>query len=44
LSGNPDFVKVAEAFGAVGFRITEDDDVEKVLMRAMEIERQACRH
>ncbi len=37
LTGNPDFVKIAEAFGALGFRITEDDDVEKVLMRAMEI-------
>jgi len=38
LTGNPDFVKIAEAFGAVGFRVTEEDDVEKVLMRAMEIE------
>jgi len=38
LAGNPDFVKIAEAFGAVGFRVTEEDDVEKVLMRAIEIE------
>ncbi|MCX7643583.1 MAG: biosynthetic-type acetolactate synthase large subunit, partial [Armatimonadetes bacterium] len=38
LTGNPDFVKIAEAFGAVGLRVTEEDDVEKVLMRAMEIE------
>jgi acetolactate synthase-1/2/3 large subunit len=38
LTGNPDFVKIAEAFGAIGFRVTEEDDVEKVLMRAMEIE------
>ncbi len=38
LTGNPDFVKIAEACGAVGFRVTEEDDVEKVLMRAMEIE------
>jgi acetolactate synthase-1/2/3 large subunit len=38
LTGNPDFVKIAEAFGAVGFRVTEEDDVEKILMRAMEIE------
>lgn len=38
LTGNPDFVKIAEAFGAVGLRVTEEDDVEKVLMKAMEIE------
>ncbi|MEZ8222284.1 acetolactate synthase, large subunit [Candidatus Fervidibacteria bacterium JGI MDM2 JNZ-1-D12] len=38
LVGNPDFVKIAEAFGAVGLRVTEEDDVEKVLMRAMEVE------
>ncbi|MFN3422856.1 MAG: thiamine pyrophosphate-dependent enzyme, partial [Armatimonadota bacterium] len=38
LTGNPDFVKIAEACGAVGLRVTEEDDVEKVLMRAMEIE------
>lgn len=38
LTGNPDFVKIAEAFGAVGFRITEEDDAEKVLMRAMDID------
>ncbi|MGQ9518899.1 MAG: biosynthetic-type acetolactate synthase large subunit [Candidatus Fervidibacter sp.] len=38
LTGNPDFVKIAEAFGAVGLRVTEEDDVEKVMMKAMEIE------
>ena len=37
LKGNPDFVKLAEAFeGIKGFRIRRNADVEKVLTRALE--------
>jgi acetolactate synthase-1/2/3 large subunit len=36
LNGNPDFVKLAEAYGACGMRITEKKDVEKSLKKAME--------
>ena len=32
----PDFVKLAEAFGAVGLRATRPDEVEKVLKRGLE--------
>lgn len=32
--GNPDFSRFAESFGAVGFRINEDDDLVEVLERA----------
>jgi acetolactate synthase-1/2/3 large subunit len=32
--GNPDFSRFAESFGAVGFRINEDDDLAEVLERA----------
>lgn len=32
----PDFVKLAEAFGAVGFRATRPDEVEDVLRRGLE--------
>jgi acetolactate synthase-1/2/3 large subunit len=35
LEGNPDFVKVAEAYGAKGFQIKRPADIEKVLRRAM---------
>ncbi len=38
LEGNPDFAAIAEAFGAVGMRVTEEDDVEGVLRRAIEME------
>ena len=33
----PDFVKLAEAFGAVGLRATKPDDVVPVIKKAMEI-------
>ena len=31
---NPDFVKLAEAFGASGFRVTKAGDLENVLKQA----------
>jgi acetolactate synthase I/II/III large subunit len=34
---NPDFVKLAEAFGAVGIRVFRDEDVEDALSEAMAI-------
>jgi acetolactate synthase-1/2/3 large subunit len=34
---NPDFVKLAEAYGAVGLRATTDEELETVLKQAMEI-------
>ena len=33
----PDFVKVAEAYGAVGFRATRPDEVEELIRKAMEV-------
>ena len=33
----PDFVKLAEAYGAVGFRATKPDEVESVLSEGLEI-------
>lgn len=35
---NPDFVKLAEAYGAVGMRITEKKDVASSLKKAIEID------
>ena len=35
-TGNPDFVKLAEAFGIFGARVTKKDEVMPALMRAME--------
>ena len=37
LEGNPDFAKLAEAYGAVGLNVKRPADVRKVLERAMEI-------
>ena len=37
LNGNPDFVKLAEAYGAVGLTIRRPADVRKVLQKALEI-------
>lgn len=34
MHANPDFVKLAEAYGATGFRVTRASDVEDVLKRA----------
>ncbi len=39
LCGNPDFVKVAEAYGAVGIRVTEKKDVVSALKKAISIDR-----
>ena len=39
LSAQPDFVRVAEAFGAVGFRATKPEEVEPVIRQAMETPR-----
>jgi len=36
LPGNPDFVKLAEAYGAVGLRVTEAGDVADALREAIE--------
>ena len=38
-SGNPDFVKVAEAYNAVGLRITKKDEVEKAIKKAIEMKK-----
>jgi len=38
LTGSPDFVKLAEAYGAVGMRITKKSEVEKALKEAIEID------
>ncbi|MCH7653693.1 MAG: biosynthetic-type acetolactate synthase large subunit [Chloroflexi bacterium] len=35
-SGNPDFVKLAEAFGMLGLRVTEKSQVRAAIQRAME--------
>jgi len=35
--GNPDFVEVAKAFGAVGIKITKPEEVEKVMKESMKI-------
>jgi acetolactate synthase I/II/III large subunit len=36
--GNPDFVKLAEAYGAVGMRAETDEEMEKMLEEAMKID------
>jgi len=36
---NPDFVKLAEAMGAVGLRITRPEDIKPVVQQALEIKR-----
>ena len=36
LEGNPDFVKLAEAYGCKGFRIRRTGDVRRILTQAME--------
>ena len=35
-TGNPDFVKLAEAFGVLGIRVTEKSQVRSAIERAME--------
>jgi acetolactate synthase-1/2/3 large subunit len=42
LEGNPDFVKLAEAYGVKGFRLRRAADVNKVLRRALEYNDGPC--
>lgn len=42
LHGNPDFVKLAEAYGAKGFRIRRSGDVRRILKQAMEYNDGPC--
>ncbi|MBF0278140.1 MAG: biosynthetic-type acetolactate synthase large subunit [SAR324 cluster bacterium] len=42
LEGNPDFVKLAEAYGIKGFRIRRQGDVTKVLKKALEYNEGPC--
>lgn len=37
LEGNPDFVKIAEAYGAAGFHLRRPADISKILTKAFEI-------
>lgn len=37
MEGSPDFVKLAEAYGAVGLRATKPEEVEKVLAEGLAI-------
>ncbi|EPR42179.1 acetolactate synthase, large subunit, biosynthetic type [Desulfovibrio sp. X2] len=39
MEAQPDFVKLAEAYGAAGFRVTRSRDVEKVLKEAFAIKK-----
>jgi acetolactate synthase I/II/III large subunit len=42
LEGNPDFVKLAECYGAKGFRIKRTSDVDKVIKMALEYNDGPC--
>jgi acetolactate synthase-1/2/3 large subunit len=42
LVGNPDFVKLAEAYGIKGFRIKRAGDLRKTLEKAMEYNDGPC--
>ncbi len=42
LTGNPDFVKLADAYGGVGFSVTEKEQVRPTLEKAMEIDDRPC--
>ena len=35
LHGNPDFVKLAESFGAVGMRVTKEGEVDDTIKQAL---------
>ncbi len=37
ISAQPDFIKLAEAYGAVGIRVTKDEEVKGALEKAMKI-------
>jgi acetolactate synthase-1/2/3 large subunit len=40
--GTPDFVKLAEAYGAVGFRVTKESDVAAAIAQAMAVTDRPC--
>jgi len=40
--GTPDFVKLAEAYGAVGLRVTEESEVASAIQKAMSVEDRPC--
>jgi len=40
--GTPDFVKLAEAYGAVGLRVTEESKVREAIERAMSVNDRPC--
>lgn len=42
MDGNPDFVKVAEAYGGAGFRATKVSDVRSVIDESMKITDRPC--
>ena len=42
LEGNPDFVKLAQAYGVLGLRIKRAADVDRVLQRAHEYTEGPC--
>ena len=42
LEGNPDFVKLAEAYGAKGFHLRRNADVDKVLTQALDYNDGPC--
>ena len=39
LNGNPDFVKLAESFGAIGLRAFKEQEVEDVIKKALETDK-----
>jgi acetolactate synthase-1/2/3 large subunit len=40
--GTPDFVKLAEAYGAVGLRVTEESQVKEAVGKAMAVDDRPC--
>ena len=42
LEGNPDFVKLAEAYGIKGFHLRRNADIDKVLKQALEYDEGPC--
>ena len=42
LEGNPDFVKLAEAYGAKGLRLRRNADIDKILTQALEYNDGPC--
>jgi acetolactate synthase-1/2/3 large subunit len=40
--GTPDFVKLAEAYGAVGLRVTKESEVKAAIQKAMSVKDRPC--